>query len=696
MFESIIHPEARPIAPVDVVEQAQRLIERDGLTGIGDALAPLEGVTQEQMPGINSVLALSVRLLIEAFRTDARAPAVYDALLAIPPQLAGLMFDLMLECTFGSGPRDVSVLNEESLLALVGLLSCAGAHEQAALLLADARKQRTGPGLNHSAWVARCRWASCASSIGDYLADAAIAFADAEAARAEIDVSPINLAAHRAGIRFALAAGDLAKTRSLAGAALALPVGDEDKMELAADLALLVAVQAACGDEASLQADQMRWAFAAAPKVTSAAAAILEAQMAGGNFPFLDTAEAESAAAMLRSFVAPGANPAVTGYPMRGGKPHVDTVWLEITNHCNQKCTFCPDMFREDARSWLPLQQVKDLIDQLADTLSVGSMQLNAYGEPLLHPNISEILAYIRERKLPFPTFFTSHGMTLVEKKLKQLSGNYPAGIAISLHNDSQESYEATRSHKIGDYETLVTRVSGLLRQMAYEQAPSHLRLYQMVSNGAVDLRVDEVTRSAFPETPERMLKHVRKWEAIAADIAAAAPPEAQVIALSSSQEDIYRAFLKASHGDHDHMPILSWVDVNGGRQSAFMSARPVGTYANLLLEYDPRWAVDRKLVTGRSCGFTKVPSLAIFATGRLGICCLDLNSTATFGSLSDFDNLHDALTSQQALRMFAQLSNGIATSRGCQICLGGTERHCASKQMSGPERPAGHFRDGI
>ena len=54
--------------------------------------------------------------------------------------------------------------------------------------------------------------------------------------------------------------------------------------------------------------------------------------------------------------------------------------------------------------------------------------------------------------------------MTLVEKKLKQLSHNYPSGIAISLHNDSQESYAATRSAKIGDYDTLVSRFQLALR----------------------------------------------------------------------------------------------------------------------------------------------------------------------------------------------------------------------------------------
>jgi hypothetical protein len=126
-------------------------------------------------------------------------------------------------------------------------------------------------------------------------------------------------------------------------------------------------------------------------------------------------------------------------------------------------------------------------------------------------------------------------------------------------------------------------------------------------------------------------------------------------------------------------LPILRWKDSSGREQEAFISARPVGTYANLLLEYDPKWTVKRQVVNPSTCGFTAKPSLAIFATGRLGICCLDLNSTATFGALSDYGNLHEALTSPEALRMFAQLSNGIASSRGCQICLGTGKQVCAA-----------------
>jgi hypothetical protein len=199
-----------------------------------------------------------------------------------------------------------------------------------------------------------------------------------------------------------------------------------------------------------------------------------------------------------------------------------------------------------------------------------------------------------------------------------------------------------------------------------------------MVSNGKEDLQVDPKVRGAFPNTPERMMAHVRKWEAIAAAIAASAPPEVHAQACINTPEHIAACFYEASHGDGLHLPVLQWRDAHGNQQTAFMSPRPVGTYANLLLEYHPEWEVERKLVSKKTCShFTQVPSLAIFATGKLGICCLDMNSTATFGSLSDFGSLREALNSPEARRMFAQLSNGVATSRGCQICLGSGKQLC-------------------
>ncbi|NYT42431.1 radical SAM protein [Sphingomonas sp. R-74633] len=691
MYEGSVSAAVAVEAPSDesVLELVKGALAINGVAAVPTVLAALaERGPNVADPLMRVVFDEIIAAIVRAFDADPLSPDAYAAFAGIPADYAGVLYDLTLQAIFGDAPPSPAGLTVKGVLCLTGLLTAAGAHERAAMLLSEINHPEQHFAIRHAAWIARCRAADCSTAIDLWWNTPLPAAETIEEAEEAIRQSPLAVDRHRACVRLRLEAGEGEAAIDALCTALALPLVEADKRALAGELATVTAVLMARGEHALIERQRTLWAVALCPQVAAEAAIRLRA----GAFPFLHPDQSDAIAKLLLQ------TRSETGYPMVGGKPHLDTVWLEITNHCNQKCTFCPDMFREEPRTWLPLEQVKALLDDLAANCSVGAVQLNAYGEPLLHPNIAEILAYIREQQLPFPAVFTTHGMTLVDKKLAQLSHNYPSGIAVSLHNDSQHSYEMTRSAKIGDYETMVTRITALIRQMVHERAPSHLRLYQMVSNTNVDMRVDEQTRTAFPDTPARMIAHVRKWEAIAAEIAANAPPEVRVEALVNTDAAIAHAFTDAFHHDRNHLPILRWIDAQGAPQVAFVSARTIDSYANLLFEYDPRWQVSRSVVNRETCNFTATPSLAIFATGKLGICCLDLNSTATFGSLSDYASIADALKSPEALRIFAELSNGVAASRGCQTCLGGAERLCGKngEELPRPTRPAGHFRDGI
>lgn len=624
------------------------------------------------------------RQFLGHFDHDQRSASGYASFDRLRPDLARDMFQILMEATFPDGNPDLSVLNDATIVVLAGLLSAAGAHENAVGFLKELAGQRAKPSLKYALWRAECRAAGYSERMADYWPDAPTALAGTfDELSSALDQSPLDAELRRAVVRCLFELNALNDGIDQLSVGLSLPIADDAKIGLAQDLAIIASLLFAQGGESILEQQRLQWALAAYPASAMHAAEHLDQALRSNRLPFLDSETAERAKRFFRLCAghltqAPETidTRLLSPYPMRNGKPHIDIVWLEITNFCNQKCSFCPDPFREEARNWLPLDQVKKLIDELAETTSVGSMQLNAYGEPLLHPHIAEVLAYLKEKQVPWPTFFTSHGLTLVDKKLKQLSHNYPSGIAISLHNDSQASYAATRSAKIGDYDTLVARVTNLIRQMVFERAACHMRLYQMVCNGDEDQNVNEKTRQAFPDTAERMLIHVRAWEKIAADIAASAPHGVKVEAVVNTAVRVEEAFY-APLSSNVHLPIIKWLDEKGSWQQVFMSARPVNTYANLLLEYDPKWNVKREIVNKRDCGFVRTPSLAIFATGRLGICCMDLNSTATFGSLSEFGSLRDALQSPAAMRMFAELSNGVATSKGCQICLASDSRLC-------------------
>lgn len=657
---------APPHAETDTVPAE---LSEGGLAAICELFDALEG---EQL---QSMLVEFAAGLLDSFRDNPITAFAQLGGMPLKPAHAILVCDILTDSFFPEGRQDVATLEEGAALLFIGFLIAAGRRQDALSALDRAEPMLEEPRFRSASLIAR-GMALGVKSIADLWLPCDDPHATIEAARAAVEARELDIRAHRSLVRRTAEAEGLAAGLSALCTALTLPVGTADRLPLAEDLAAIIALLHARSDIDTLDQARVQLALRANPASAMSALSLLS-----GDHLFVrlaGPAAVTEASRFLHGFANPVDPRVRSPYPFLNGKPRVETVWLEITNFCNQKCTFCPDMHREDSRQWLPLAEVKRLIDELAETVSVGSMQLNAYGEPLLHPHIQEILAYINEKKLPWPTFFTTHGMTLVPKKLAQLSNNYPAGIALSLHNDSQESYAATRSAKLGDYDQLVSRTSDLLRQMVMERAPCHMRLYQMVSNGAEDMRVDPKVRGAFPDSPARMGAHVRKWEKIAAEIAAAAPPEAEARVLVNSDKAIADAFLSASHGEPNHLRVLEWRDVHGALQHAFMSPRPVGTYANLLLEYHPDWQVERRVVNRNRCGFVGTPSLAIFATRKLGICCLDLNSTGTFGSLDDYSGIAAALTSPEASRMFAQVANGVATSRGCQICLGEGRQLCA------------------
>jgi len=655
---------ATPAPAGDLIAQALDGVRADDPAHVTAALAL---VTDAGLPlhgdDARAVLAEALGALLGWAANPTRLCDALTVLAGLSAPAADTAFNLLIAASFPQGEPEMARLSDAAVLVAARLVAAMGQPNDAIAMLAKAAGARAAGTFMPQAHKVR---AHILGLSGDLVA--------LWPALAGEGGGPLDPQYHRATARRRAAAGDHGGALDALLTGASLPAAPAAKTGTGGDLAAIAVYAATTGQDRWLGREaRLRHAFAACPTLAAEAAATLAQWPTHGAHGLYGAALRAPIAAWF-SQLALAPPPA---YPLRNGKPHADVVWLEITNFCNQTCTFCPDMHREAARQWQPLDQVKTLIDQLAAHVSVGSLQLNAYGEPLLHPQIGEILAYLRAKQVPWPTYFTTHGLTLVPKKLKALSGNWPTGIRVSLHNDSQDSYARTRSARAGDYPTLVRRLSDLLVQMVDEAAPTHVFMYQMVCNGEEDPRVPAETRAAFPDSPERLTRQIRAWEAIAARIAEQAPPDRHARAITHDRATIAAAFAGADQTGGPHLPVLAWTDLNGAEQYAFLSTRAVSTYGNLVLEYHPDWTIRREVVTHHRCGFVPEPSLAIFATGRLGICCIDLNSTGTFGHLSDFADLGAALRSDAARRIFAELSNNVATSAGCQICLASGAQLC-------------------
>ena len=76
----------------------------------------------------------------------------------------------------------------------------------------------------------------------------------------------------------------------------------------------------------------------------------------------------------------------------------INYLFVEITNACNFKCTWCPDEIMGRRRGFMKKERVFRILDEIAEKRSwlgpVYPVKLHQMGEPMLHPDLPEIVAH--------------------------------------------------------------------------------------------------------------------------------------------------------------------------------------------------------------------------------------------------------------------------------------------------------------
>jgi MoaA/NifB/PqqE/SkfB family radical SAM enzyme len=153
--------------------------------------------------------------------------------------------------------------------------------------------------------------------------------------------------------------------------------------------------------------------------------------------------------------------PYVYGYPA--------FVTVEPTNLCNLRCIECPagngTMIRP--RGNLDISLFKNLINELSPRLSY--LMLYFQGEPLLHPQLTELIQYANYKKIY--TSVSTNGHLLEKKKAKKIVKSGLDRIIISLDGTDQKSYQQYRLG--GDFNQVLLGIVNLVQ--AKKKLCSHL-----------------------------------------------------------------------------------------------------------------------------------------------------------------------------------------------------------------------------
>lgn len=133
-------------------------------------------------------------------------------------------------------------------------------------------------------------------------------------------------------------------------------------------------------------------------------------------------------------------------------KKRFKKIYVEITNICNLKCSFCPEENR--AKLFMKAENFREVIKQIKDYTNL--IALHVKGEPLLHPELKEILQICKEAEIQVN--ITTNG-TLLEKNLYTLiSSKAVRQINISLHSVNKN--ENTENYNVENYINDILKVS--------------------------------------------------------------------------------------------------------------------------------------------------------------------------------------------------------------------------------------------
>jgi len=134
-------------------------------------------------------------------------------------------------------------------------------------------------------------------------------------------------------------------------------------------------------------------------------------------------------------------------------------IWLEPTDKCNLACPVCinKDM-PEKTKGIIQWQLFHKIIDQLAG--EICDINLFHRGEPLLHPQITDMVTYCRGKGLN--TRMHSNATMLTETLAESLIRNGLNYISFSFDGFDKETYEKNRVN--GNFEITLRNITNFLK----------------------------------------------------------------------------------------------------------------------------------------------------------------------------------------------------------------------------------------
>lgn len=167
--------------------------------------------------------------------------------------------------------------------------------------------------------------------------------------------------------------------------------------------------------------------------------------------------------------------------PPMVSKYRLSILQLQVTSRCNLKCLHCYADSGEALPAELSTSNILSLIDEFSN---LGGVRLFLTGgEPLLHPDLDQIIAHAKKRSLF--VYLSTNGYALTTARVEQLSALGVGAVNVSIDGSNAQTHDRLRGID-GAYQRAMGAIDSLLA--AGILCASHTTLFKGNLDQSIDI----------------------------------------------------------------------------------------------------------------------------------------------------------------------------------------------------------------
>ena len=185
-----------------------------------------------------------------------------------------------------------------------------------------------------------------------------------------------------------------------------------------------------------------------------------------------------------------------------------DRIYIESTNYCNLKCIMCPTGLGTIKRpkGYMDMRLYRRIVDEIGPR--TGSAVLHSWGEPLMHPELFEMIRYGKRAGMRMET---STNITLLndERARKVLDAELDV-LYLALDGATKDTYQGVRVN--AKWDKVLRNIENFLELKAQRGASTKV-IMQIIAMNETRAEVEEfVARWNRPEVDQVNVKHLDTW----------------------------------------------------------------------------------------------------------------------------------------------------------------------------------------